>query len=338
MALTPSTMLTLGTQAPDFRLPDTEGMTVSLANILEDEARRPRHAKRRGDSRFPQRAPGAAGDLPLQPLPLRQARPPRAGQARAASTSRRAWPSSASAPTTSTAYPDDRPEMMAQGEGRGRLHLPLPLRRDPGRRPGVSGGLHARLLRLRPRPEARLPRPARRQPARQRRPRHRQGPPRRARRRPRRPARPRGAAAEHGLQHQVEAGQRAGLLNSPLSRGRIDDPPLRTCARSAVPRRRRNDRARRRPGPARPPAGRRPGGHPGREGHRPDLPLRRADDLLAHRPVVPLGEDASGARPGRLLVRLGHLRGQRARRDPPRQPDPLRRGPGHGRRRSPCPG
>jgi peroxiredoxin len=33
MALTPSTMLPLGTMAPDFKLPDTNGKTVSLANF-----------------------------------------------------------------------------------------------------------------------------------------------------------------------------------------------------------------------------------------------------------------------------------------------------------------
>ncbi|HUE35742.1 MAG TPA: thioredoxin family protein [Candidatus Acidoferrum sp.] len=33
MALTPSTMLPLGTIAPDFKLPDTNGKTVSLANF-----------------------------------------------------------------------------------------------------------------------------------------------------------------------------------------------------------------------------------------------------------------------------------------------------------------
>src|SRR3954465_12614682 len=32
MALTPSTMLPLGTVAPDFRLPDTNGKTVSLSD------------------------------------------------------------------------------------------------------------------------------------------------------------------------------------------------------------------------------------------------------------------------------------------------------------------
>jgi peroxiredoxin len=38
MALTPSTMLPLGTPAPDFRLPDTNGKTVSLADFKDKPA------------------------------------------------------------------------------------------------------------------------------------------------------------------------------------------------------------------------------------------------------------------------------------------------------------
>jgi peroxiredoxin len=38
MALTPSTMLPLGTPAPDFRLPDTSGQTVSLADFRDKAA------------------------------------------------------------------------------------------------------------------------------------------------------------------------------------------------------------------------------------------------------------------------------------------------------------
>lgn len=38
MALTPSTMLTLGTTAPDFQLPDTAGKTVSLSDFKASPA------------------------------------------------------------------------------------------------------------------------------------------------------------------------------------------------------------------------------------------------------------------------------------------------------------
>jgi peroxiredoxin len=38
MALTPSTMLPLGTPAPDFQLPDTDGKHVSLANFKDKAA------------------------------------------------------------------------------------------------------------------------------------------------------------------------------------------------------------------------------------------------------------------------------------------------------------
>src|SRR6202012_5933177 len=38
MALTPSTMLALGTTAPDFKLPDTNGKTVSLADFKDKPA------------------------------------------------------------------------------------------------------------------------------------------------------------------------------------------------------------------------------------------------------------------------------------------------------------
>ena len=38
MALTPSTMLALGTTAPDFQLPDTNGKVVSLADFQSQSA------------------------------------------------------------------------------------------------------------------------------------------------------------------------------------------------------------------------------------------------------------------------------------------------------------
>ena len=85
MSLTPSTMLPLGTKAP--RLPP---------------ARHEREDRLAG--RFRQ-AQGAAGDVHLQPLPLRQARAPRAGPARPRLPGQRASPSSASTPTTRRSIP-----------------------------------------------------------------------------------------------------------------------------------------------------------------------------------------------------------------------------------------
>ena len=38
MALTPSTMLALGTTAPDFRLPDTNGKMVALTDFKDARA------------------------------------------------------------------------------------------------------------------------------------------------------------------------------------------------------------------------------------------------------------------------------------------------------------
>ncbi|MEO7299242.1 MAG: thioredoxin family protein, partial [Verrucomicrobiota bacterium] len=38
MALTPSSMLPLGTSAPDFQLPDTNGKIVSLADFKNSAA------------------------------------------------------------------------------------------------------------------------------------------------------------------------------------------------------------------------------------------------------------------------------------------------------------
>jgi len=38
MALTASTMLPLGSRAPDFRLPDTDGQTVSLGDFRDAPA------------------------------------------------------------------------------------------------------------------------------------------------------------------------------------------------------------------------------------------------------------------------------------------------------------
>ena len=67
-------------------------------------------------------------------------------------------------------YPEDGPAGMKAEKARRRLRLPVPVRRDAGGREGLPRRLHARPLPVRRRAAARLPRPARRQPARQRRP------------------------------------------------------------------------------------------------------------------------------------------------------------------------
>ena len=75
-----------------------------------------------------------------------------------------------------TTHPDDSPAMMAREKAAGRLHVSLPLRRVSGRRPGLPGRLHARLLCLRQVAKAGLSRPDGRQPAGQPDPGHGQGP------------------------------------------------------------------------------------------------------------------------------------------------------------------
>ena len=104
------------------------------------------------------------------------------------------------------------PAMKAEKAAAG-YTFPYLLRRDAGGREGVPRRVHARPLPLRRAAAARLPRAARRQPPRQRRAGHR--PATCARRSTRccagRPVDER-AAPERRLQHQVEAGQRARLL------------------------------------------------------------------------------------------------------------------------------
>ena len=59
-------------------------------------------------------------------------------------------------------YPQDGPVEMVAEARPARLDVPLPLRRDPGRRPRLLRGLHPRHIRFRRRASARLPRPTRR--------------------------------------------------------------------------------------------------------------------------------------------------------------------------------
>ena len=193
MARTPSTMLGLGTRGPRFPAP--------------------RHHRRRQG--------GGAGRL--RAPPRRCWWPSSATTAPSSSTWPASWP-----PCPGTypaqgvamvaiysndvaAYPDDSPEAMAEEAARQGWAFPYLYDETQAVAPGLPGRLHARLLPLRRRPQAGLPGPARRQPARQRRAGHRRRPAGRRRRRAGRPAGRRGPAPEPRLQHQVEARQRAGL-------------------------------------------------------------------------------------------------------------------------------
>ena len=166
MVRTPSTMLPLGTKAPDFSLVNVDGRTVSLADF--------------------ERSAGAAGDLHVQPLSVREAPGRSRSRSSQPSTWPRAWRWSASARTTSPTTRPTRPSRWSP-RPKSAATVPLSVRRDAGSGQGVSRRLHARFLPVRRRQQARLSRPVRRQPAGQRHPGHRRRPAgghrRRARRR-----------------------------------------------------------------------------------------------------------------------------------------------------------
>ena len=61
-------------------------------------------------------------------------------------------------------YPEDFVRQHARIRPAARFPLPLSSRRKPGRRARLWRALHARLLRLRPRPQAQISRPPRRRP------------------------------------------------------------------------------------------------------------------------------------------------------------------------------
>ena len=122
MALTPSTMLPLGTTAPDFQLPDTDGKIVSSPTS---------------------RTLRAAGGFHLQPLSVCHPHP------RAACAT---WPTiTRSAERWRCRHQLQRREKFSrrqpgQNEGRSesrRLHFPVSLRREPGGRQKLSRRLHA---------------------------------------------------------------------------------------------------------------------------------------------------------------------------------------------------
>jgi hypothetical protein len=105
----------------------------------------------------------------------------------------------------------------------GGLRLPVPVRRVPGRRPRLPRRLHARLLPVRPRPQARLPGRVRRGAPLQRRPQRRRDPARRAGPRPGGQAGARAPPSEPGLRHQVETrgGRGRGGTSLPIRRSNM---------------------------------------------------------------------------------------------------------------------
>ena len=161
MTATPSTMLALGTPIPAFRLPDLDGRLMSPDDVP---------AGRR-----------AARGLHLSSLSVRSAHPHEFARVRDANTSRAGSPSSRSTRTTRSHFPT-----TARRDAAGSAATPATRSRTcstrPRRSPRLSRRLHARLLPLRRGTHARLPRPVRRQPPRQRHAGHRQRPARRRRR------------------------------------------------------------------------------------------------------------------------------------------------------------
>ena len=145
MVATASTKVRLGTKAPHFALPDTGGAIVSLSDFDDSPAllvifmcNHCPYVKHVAD--------GLA--------------------ALAASIKGAAWPWWVSTPTTRRAIRT----MLRSGwpkSATARLYVSLLDRRDAGGGQGLSGGLHARLLRLRQGPPPGLPRPDGFQPAEQ---------------------------------------------------------------------------------------------------------------------------------------------------------------------------
>ena len=185
MVRTPSTMLPLGTKAPDFSLVNVDGRTVSLADFDD--------------------APALLVIFMCNHCPFVKHLADALAQFAAEYMAKGVAVVGINSNDVAN-YPADSPEQMVrEAEERG-YQFPVSVRRDAGSGQGVSRRLHARFLPVRSRSAARLSRPVRRQPAGQRHPDHRQRSAGRRRRRAGRQEAQRQAAAQHRLQHQVEAG------------------------------------------------------------------------------------------------------------------------------------
>ena len=144
MSLTFSTMLELGTPAPDFSLPDVvTGKTISLATFADEPAL-------------------------LVLFICRHCPFVRHVQAELARLGRDYREAAGIVGISSNDADDVRGRRPGEPEGVGartRLHVPGVFRREPERGEGVYGGVHARSVPVRRETAARLSRAARRQPA-----------------------------------------------------------------------------------------------------------------------------------------------------------------------------
>ncbi len=205
-------MLPLGTTAPDFNLPDSSGKFVSLAGFKDKAALvvifMCNHCPyvihiRAGLAQLARDcAPKNVGLVGINANDVKN-------------------------------YPEDSPAKMKAEVRSRRLYFPLSLRRNAGRRQKLSRRLHAGHFSFRPRPPAGLSRPVRRQPSRQRPSRDRKRFTRRSRRRACRKTDIRISGRQHGLQHQMESRQRAGLFLKPEAGLRIYFP-ARSSRRSSA--------------------------------------------------------------------------------------------------------
>ena len=140
-----STMLSLGTPLPPFRLTDAVSARMVDATELA-----------RGKK-------GLLVVVHLQSLPVREAHPERAG-ARLARGPRPGLRGGGGQLQRRGGVSAGRAGGHEAAGDRGALAIPVRLRRDPGGRPRVPRRLHARSLPVRRRAPAGLPRPVRRQP------------------------------------------------------------------------------------------------------------------------------------------------------------------------------
>ena len=136
----PSTMLPLGTEAPDFALPDPDGTVHRLEDFAD--------------------APGLLVMFICNHCPYVKHLQSRLAEV-TADLVERGVAVVAIQPNDVEQYPDDRPERMAE-EARAFGYPPVPVRRVPGGHPGVQRGLHSGPVPLRRRPAARLSGPVRR--------------------------------------------------------------------------------------------------------------------------------------------------------------------------------